>query len=349
MADTHAEALAALDELEKEFLPPPIRVTEPTLQEYTDLQCDDALEFLDLDTSNEIGWKWPSLTEVIGPQLQQELLIVAARPGNGKTTFAMNHMQYFVDRGQRVLYIGMEMTANLLRAQFASWAHDLTWKYVARRRWDRLPPGAKDMLREHIELQRNVMRDNLFFAPDDRLTIPRLEHHIRHLEDKHGQVDLVVVDHLHRMSFGNGAANLTGAMSEGVTALKSIGTLHNTRMMVCAQLKRHLTSDVTNDYLPASADAIKQTGSAEQEANTILTLNRGMKPGVSNAQLVAVRRGVRPVTDIAMPGVMNCRIAKCRMDGDVKDTDVKFFLHKGRMFDNETARATAILEDRYGI
>jgi replicative DNA helicase len=300
------------------------------------MQAEEALGFLEGDFSGELTWPWQSLTELVGPPLAGELWFIGARPGNGKTTILLNWLDHLIHDKRKVLYIGMEMSPARLRAQWASWACGYDFKYVARKQWHMLPPDARDQMRDHIFWQnRPEISEHITFADDERITLDSMRQWIK-ASEKRG-LDVVIVDHLHRMSWGG--ADATSAMAEGVVELKTMAKERGLRMVVAAQLKRPAYADVLDDFMPPAASAIKQTGATEQEADTILLLHKGLRQGVKNGELQLVRQGQLQIEDVARDRVMMVRVGKCRIDGDARDRSVPLFVHKGRLYGSEAERS----------
>jgi replicative DNA helicase len=312
---------------------PEAETADERLRDLANQQVTDALMHLEGSFSEEVDWPWETLTDLVGPPLAGELWFVGARPGCGKTTFCMNVMQHHIKNKRPILYVGMEMPPDRLRLQWAAWANDLDYKYVARKQWDKLPPGSQDMLREHLQWQYSPdIRSLVTFADDERLTVKSLNHWLSETADL--GIKTVIVDHLHRMQFGGGKNDPTHSMAEGVVALKTVAKQNGIRLIVAAQLKRRMGNDILEDYMPPSASDIKQTGATEQEADSIILLHRSLKAGTTHGHLAQVRAGQMELHDIADNGVMKVRVGKCRIDGDARDRSVPLYLHKGILYDS---------------
>lgn len=310
--------------------------TANTLREIEDRQISGAFDLLEGSYEGEVVWPWRSLQELTFGPLAGEFWIVGARPSGGKTTFVLNFLQGLVAQERNTLFVGMETNPERLRIQWAAWHCGLPLAPILRKQWHLLPGNAREKLRAHLAWQqREDNRRRVTFADDERIDLKRLRHWLDVAADR--DVQVVMLDHLHRMNWGGSVSEATARMAEGMVELKSLAKERNIRLVATAQLARP-QRDVLEDYMPPSLSSIRQTGAAEQEADSVLFLHRTLKQGITEGDKMMVRQGLKPVAEVSEHGTMSVRVGKCRLDGDVRDQTVKLYVHSGRIFDDQLER-----------
>lgn len=296
---------------------------------------DELEHILSIDSSGDPRWFSEQLADLLGPIERGTVTIVGARPGCGKTTFLTALTRHLVlVQGKRVVYAGMEMSPARLQVQMAAQDMDYDPALVVQRRWQDLPPNAKQKVLDRARFYRDELSDKWVFVPDERLTPARLIEWIRTAKTE--GFDVVVVDHIHEMDWGS-VENLTSAMSEGLRRVKDVAKETGVRLILAAQLKRGI-HDVLEDYMVPPQSAIKQSGAAEEVASLIIMLHRALKRDVSEGDLQLVRRGQRSVSEVAEAGTMAVFIAKSRLVGDVRDHEIRLYIGKGQLFDSTAER-----------
>lgn len=280
-----------------------------------------------------LRWPMATMDDTLGPLRGGTLHIVGARPGNGKTTLMMNTFQSWIDQGKRVLYCGMEMTPEELRLQWAAWACGLEMKRVMNREWGKLPPDARDRLREHRDWQVGSCFDTAIFPSESRLSMAALVSWVR--ETVKVGVEVVVIDHLHRMDWGR--RDRRDAIAEGITQLKELAKHYAIPIVVACQLNRP-ERDILAMYLPSPLEALKEAGEIEQEADVVLMAYRALVPGVTEGDLKLARMGMKRMKELADDNVLALRVAKHRLDGDVLGNDIYTYVHGGRLYEDRLTR-----------
>jgi len=162
---------------------------------------------------------------------------------------------------------------------------------------------------------------------------------------------VIVLDHIHRMSFGPDAKNLTHDMAEAVRTAKELAVKHSITMILAAQLNRpDRDAALLGDYMPPPVSAFKQTGALEEEADVALLLHKALKRGASAADVRGVRQGQRPMVDVVEQNVMAIRVGKHRLDGGAVDhTEWLVVDHIGRLTERAASWQTQAVEERYGV
>ncbi len=194
---------------------------------------------------------------------RSDLIIVGARPGMGKTSFALNLARNVaVKAGKKTLMFSLEMTKEQLamrvlgtEARVAS--HKMRSGQIDNDEWVRLGTAA------------NVLGDcPLFFDDTSAITVPEMKAKTRRL----GGVECVIVDYLGLVRPSTKAENRVNEVSEITRNLKMMAKDLQIPVICCAQLSRG-TETRGKSHKPQLAD-LRESGSIEQDADIVLMLYR---------------------------------------------------------------------------
>jgi replicative DNA helicase len=196
-----------------------------------------------------------------------DLIVLAARPGMGKTAFALNIASHLtIHNGYCVAFFSLEMSAPQLgfRIQCAEARVNLQ-----RLREGRLSKEEKKFLFYTTQ----QMRDARFFI-DDQPSISLLEMRARALQLKQAQkgLDAIFVDYLQIMGSRQKYENRTqevGAYSRG---LKALAKELDVPVVALAQLSRR-TEQRGAEKEPQLSD-LRESGAIEQDADLVVFLSR---------------------------------------------------------------------------
>jgi replicative DNA helicase len=282
-------------------------------------QTTDAIAAGERDYGSAPRWGWPDVDRIVGPLLPGELWVLGARPGNGKTAFLLSWCGALDLRGLSWLYIGMEMGPESLRRKWAAMRCALDPDLVLANAWGQLPPDAKARLTEDLEEQVAAGRAN--FAPGRRIDIKALREWVELAAATDCRV--VVVDHFHRMGFGDG--NEWFMMAESVRAAKELAVKHDLVIVMAAQLNRG-GRDLLDAYLPPPLNALKQCGALEEESDAVLMLFRSLRRGMQRKDMNAVRDGLDDLARWIEPNVMGIVCRKHRRTGAALDRGARLYV-----------------------
>jgi len=223
----------------------------------------------------------PELDRALGKIRPTELVIVAGRPGSGKTALAVSYANGVARNaldpedagGGGVLFISHEMSAlelgGRLIADTAAYSNPIDYSKIANG-W----LNAEE--RERITKLRNQMRKlPLEVIQTPTLTIPRLRGLVRRWKrifEKRGvPMRLLVVDYLQLMSGSKKGRdeNRTAEISEISRGLKQIAMDEQLGVLALSQLSRAV--EQREDKRPRLSD-LRESGSIEQDANKVVGL-----------------------------------------------------------------------------
>ncbi|TDQ49948.1 replicative DNA helicase [Permianibacter aggregans] len=207
------------------------------------------------------------LDEMTSGMQRGDLIIVAARPSMGKTTFAMNLCEHAMMKAEKpVLVFSMEMPAEHLILRSIASLGTIEYQKVRSGQldspdWDRVF-SVVAMLKE---------RNNLYIDDTAGLSPLELRARARRVARQHDGVSLVMVDYLQLMRGDSASDNRTAEISEISRALKGLAKELNCPVIALSQLNRAL--EQRTDKRPVMAD-LRESGAIEQDADVILCIYR---------------------------------------------------------------------------
>ena len=194
---------------------------------------------------------------------KSDLIILGARPGMGKTSFALNIARNVaVGTGKTVCFFSLEMTRDQLAQRMLSSeagikSEKLRTGKLDENEWARLAQAGE-----------NLSKANLYFDETSDITVPQMKAKLRRMK----KVDLVVIDYLGLMKSARKAENRVNEVSEITRNLKIMAKELKVPVITCAQLSRG-TETKGKSHRPALSD-LRESGSIEQDADIVLFLYR---------------------------------------------------------------------------
>lgn len=305
----------------------------PTPGELVAGQVAGAQALLTRDLSRIVRWDCSDLDALVGAMVPGNLVIVGALPSNGKSTLLLSQMDAFAATNVPVLYIPMETDPEENRLRWATWKLGLDYRAVARQEWHQLPKGAREDI--HKILSEQNQRPNIYFAPDKRVTMPRLEKWVKWGVEKAG-VRVVMIDHIHRADFGvSGDYRVT--ITDAARQLRDIGREHGVVMIAAAHLNR-VTNDSVDAYKPPAMGRIKESAAFAEEADVVLMLSRKLRRDLPDGWQKMLELGRMTEQELAERGVMVLTCRKHRLDDDARDRSVELVVSNGRVRDRWARR-----------
>ncbi len=222
----------------------------------------DKLNSADKDKYRGLPTGIGELDNVITGLNRSDLIILAARPGMGKTSFGLNISRHIaVTAGRRVAFFSLEMgkeqlAARLLSAEARVEGTKLRTGDLSNEEWARL-----------IEAGDILNKANLYFDDSPGITVPEMKAKVRRLRD----VDIVIVDYLQLMNSPKRIDNRVQEISEITRSLKLMAKDLDIPVVAMAQLSRDNTK--RQDKTPMLSD-LRDSGSIEQDADIVLMFHR---------------------------------------------------------------------------
>ncbi len=198
------------------------------------------------------------------------LIILAARPGMGKTAFALTMARNMaIDHKAPVAFFSLEMTGVELAMRLISAEAEITGEKLKK---GELRPDEQVQL----ETRTQVLNDAKIFIDDTpQLTIYELRAKCRRLKQHHG-IKVVFIDYLQLMSAGGDSNNRGGNREQEISTisrqLKALSKELGIPVLAMSQLSRAVeTRGGTKE--PMLSD-LRESGAIEQDADIVMFIYR---------------------------------------------------------------------------
>jgi replicative DNA helicase len=195
------------------------------------------------------------------------LVVVAARPGAGKTSLALGAAANVAMEARKpVLFFSMEMgtlelTKRLLAGEARVDARRLQTGNIPESDWTRLSHAVG-----------RLAEAPLFIDDNPHCTVMEMRAKARRTKARHGDLGLVVVDYLQLMTpMGKRAENRQVEVAEISRGLKILARELDCPVMALSQLNRQL--EYRADKRPMLAD-LRESGSLEQDSDVVVFIYR---------------------------------------------------------------------------
>ena len=200
---------------------------------------------------------------------KSDLIIIAARPSMGKTSFAMNIAENVaIEDRKTVAVFSLEMSKEaLLRRMLCSVARVDAHKFRTGSLW-------QDDMRKITRAIEQLAEAPIFIDDTPGITISEMRAKARRLLQSRGALDLIVVDYLQLMSGGGKRyENRTQEVSAISRGLKALAKELAVPVVALSQLSRAPESRGAGDHRPQLAD-LRESGSIEQDADVVAFIFR---------------------------------------------------------------------------
>uniref|UniRef100_A0A7M2QMG4 DNA 5'-3' helicase n=1 Tax=feces metagenome TaxID=1861841 RepID=A0A7M2QMG4_9ZZZZ len=196
-----------------------------------------------------------------------DLIIVAARPSMGKTTFAMNLVENAAFKSDKpVLVFSLEMPSDqLMMRSLAS---------LSRVDQTRIRTGQlddEDWARISGTMGILLENKNIFIDDSSGLTPTELRSRARRVYRENGGLSMIMIDYLQLMRVPEFKENRTLEIAEISRSLKALAKELQIPVVALSQLNRSL--EQRSDKRPVNSD-LRESGAIEQDADLIMFLYR---------------------------------------------------------------------------
>lgn len=196
-----------------------------------------------------------------------DLIIVAARPSMGKTTFAMNLAEgVLFNENLPVVVFSMEMPAeSIVMRLLSSWGAinqtHLRSAQMNEDEWGKMMNAVQHLQQKHLYI-------------DDSTALPpsEMRSRCRRIAKNHdGRLGAIIVDYLQLMKVPNLEGNRVGEISEISRSLKALARELECPVIALSQLNRSLEN--RPNKRPIMSD-LRESGAIEQDADLIMFIYR---------------------------------------------------------------------------
>lgn len=207
------------------------------------------------------------LDEVIHGLGRGALIIIAARPSIGKSTFALNIASNVSESGKKVAFFSLEMGYDQLVTKiFASESSISMTKLIS-------GELSNDEMSKLLITKNYISEFPLFFDDDSNNELNEIKAKCQQLK-REENLDLIVIDYLQLLSIG-GSSNMNRVQEVGKISrgLKVMARSLNVPIIALSQLSRSVDKQDRADKTPNLSD-LRESGSIEQDADIVMFLHR---------------------------------------------------------------------------
>jgi replicative DNA helicase len=217
-----------------------------------------------------------------------ELIIIAARPSVGKTSFALNVARHIaVEDNRPVFFVSLEqsrieLAERLLCCQARVDSHKLRKGHLSAEEMDKL-----------LEAGDTLRKARIFIDDTPGQGMLRIAANARRLKLRH-QIRVVMIDYLQLIDPDNRRDNRQEQVAAISRRLKFLARELQIPVVALAQVNR--SSEDRQDHKPRLAD-LRESGSIEQDADTVMLLHRpemyepGQHEGTVEVMIAKQRNG----------------------------------------------------------
>ena len=238
----------------------------PSIAEFFDPPASGERE----DQSNQpIMTGFETLDHLLGGFHRSDMIVLAARPGFGKSTLALNIGLNAAKNGKTVGIFSLEMGIDQVAHRMAAAHARINIQNI---RNDNLTPPERDRLSDAY----GYLSDMRIYVDDAALqTASGLSAKSRRLKMQTG-VDFLIVDYMQLISGSSSGreANRVQEVSEISRHLKAIARDLHVPVLACSQLSRAVEQRKSHE--PRLAD-LRESGSIEQDADVVMFIHRDDK------------------------------------------------------------------------
>jgi replicative DNA helicase len=195
---------------------------------------------------------------------RSDLIIVAARPAMGKTSFCLNVAQHAGLTGRSIGILSLEMSKEqLVLRMLCSEArvdmHRLRSGFISEKDWSKL-----------IQAVSKLSSARIFIDDSPSLSVLEMRAKARRLKLEHG-LDLLIVDYLQLMQGRGRFENRNQEIASISRSLKGLAKELNIPVVALSQLSR--APEGRGDHRPQLSD-LRESGALEQDADVVVFIYR---------------------------------------------------------------------------
>lgn len=224
----------------------------------------DQLKLLNTDREAAVGVRtgFTGLDNILVGMAPSDLILIGARPGMGKTSFALNiAAKCAINYKKTVAIFSLEMSKEQLATRLLSSegmidSHDMRTGSLDAKQWDSL-----------ANIAATLSESNILIDDTTGTTITSMKAKLRRVKD----LGLVVIDYLQLMQSDRHIDNRVQEVSDISRDLKLLAKELKVPVITCAQLSR--ATEQRAEKKPMLSD-LRDSGAIEQDADVVMFLYR---------------------------------------------------------------------------
>ncbi len=238
---------------------------QPIAEMVSEIEAESRRERKEID-GHSTGFR--PLDELMGGLRREDLVLVGARPGEGKSSLALNMTLACGKAGKKVLFFSLEMPGKQIGIRLAYSLAEVDAKQLQRK------GKLKNDDIEKVSRALAEIRRMKIFVDDSNVTPVELRSKSRQFRREHEGLDLIVVDYLQLMSGTESGRfeNRTLEIASISRGLKLLARELNVPILALSQLNR--AKDQAGEFAPPRLSHLRESGALEQDADIVLLLHR---------------------------------------------------------------------------
>lgn len=206
-----------------------------------------------------------SLDAITGGVAEGNLMIIAGRPGHGKSSLAIQYAcNQAVDKGRSVLFSSLEMSVVEIYQRIWSWRTSIPHQFI---RDARLTTEQQRTIADFHATTKNC---KLFIDDPSRRSVSELATLARRVKRNDG-LDMLVIDYLQLVEPEDRRVPRHEQVAQMTRRLKSLARELRIPIVCLAQLNRE--GDKGGSREPKLSD-LRESGAIEQDADTVILIHR---------------------------------------------------------------------------
>lgn len=232
-----------------------------------------------------------------------QLIVLAARPGMGKTSLASNVMVNVALKQQKaVLFMSLEMTKEEVAERMISFVANVDMEKLKKGDLNGEDFEEISFAIDKCENAPLFVDDRSVITPFDVMAEARKVKSILQMEGKGIELGLVVVDYIQIMKSGGFAENRSLEVGQITGGLKTIAKELKVPVMALSQLNREVAKRGTDIKRPQLSD-LKDSGSIEADADVVMFIHREQGPDTdsrapSEAEIIVAKNRAGPTKTV---------------------------------------------------
>ncbi|MEG1478294.1 MAG: replicative DNA helicase, partial [Clostridiales bacterium] len=203
---------------------------------------------------------------------KSDMIIIAARPGMGKTTFCINLAERAATRHKAsVAFFSLEMSSEQLATRMLISKARVKAEHV--KHAEKLTDAEMNKLSKAME---DLTQSNMYLDDTSDITVAEIRGKCRRLKKEKG-LDLIVIDYIGLMqaSLTTDKSNRQQQISEISRQLKGLAKELSVPVIVISQLNRaSVKGDSANSSKEPDLSHLRESGALEQDADIVLFIHR---------------------------------------------------------------------------
>ena len=209
-------------------------------------------------------------------------VIIAARPGCGKTSLMLNIAENLIEdqstEDRPVVFFSLEMTkANLAEKMLCSYAEKSSFE-IRNNNSEEIHQRLVGRIKKAF-YRNGKLTDTFLLCDKASVSLAEIDNELKRLKDKHGGITAVFIDYLQLMKASGKHESRNYELGAISRQLREMAKKYSTTFFIACQLNRQIESDSkfgSGEMAPKNS-FLRDSGAIEQDADVIIFLTRSIE------------------------------------------------------------------------